>query len=116
MKCKYHNCKNEVVIGIHKHKQFCCNKCKNKYCVTKRRKQIKAMAVEYKGGKCEKCGYNKCIMALHFHHRNPAEKSFAISNEPHTRSWARTKAEVDKCDLLCANCHSEVEYELYSHN
>lgn len=44
--------------------------------VKKFRKQNKKRAVEYKGGKCGKCGYKKCISALDFHHLNPAEKTF----------------------------------------
>lgn len=41
---------------------------------------LKHKLVEYKGGKCEKCGYNKCEGALHFHHINPDEKDFTISH------------------------------------
>ena len=75
--------------------------------VTKRRKKLKEMAVEYKGGKCEHCGYSKCIAAFDFHHSDPTEKDFAVSQKGHTRSWERVKQELDKCILLCANCHRE---------
>jgi transcription elongation factor Elf1 len=77
--------------------------------VAERRRLIKQKAIDYKGGKCEICGYNKCSRALSFHHRNPAEKDFNISLRGHSRSWDRVKAELDKCVLLCANCHMEVE-------
>ena len=70
------------------------------------RKKLKEKAVEYKGGKCIKCGYNNYIGALEFHHRDPKEKDFSIGQ--YTYSWERVKAELDKCDLLCANCHREV--------
>lgn len=63
-------------------------------------------AIEYKGGKCKECGYNKCYGALHFHHRNPGEKEFGWA-QLKCRSWQSIKKELDKCDLLCANCHSE---------
>ena len=79
-----------------------------KAAVSKRRKKIKQMAVEYKGGKCESCGYNKCIDALDFHHVNEKEKEFGLSQSGLTRSWERTKKESDKCVLVCANCHREI--------
>lgn len=70
------------------------------------RKRVKLKLVEYKGGKCEICGYNKCIRALGFHHRNPAEKDFSISGK--SLSFDRLKIEVDKCILVCSNCHTEI--------
>lgn len=63
---------------------------------------------EYMGGKCQICGYNKCSRALTFHHINPKEKSFGISARGFTRSWDKIKKELDKCILLCSNCHMEV--------
>lgn len=65
------------------------------------------MSVDYLGGKCNRCGYNKCIDALDFHHINPKEKDFNFSENGHCRSWERVKKELDKCELLCANCHRE---------
>lgn len=67
-------------------------------------RKIKAYLVEYKGGKCELCGYNKCIDALHFHHPDD-NKEFGISATFH--SIEDYKKEVDKCRLLCSNCHAE---------
>jgi len=87
-------------------KGFRCRKCIVD-AVTKRRKKVKEMAVAYKGGKCQTCGFDRSLAALTFHHRNPDEKSFTISGYGHCRSWAKVKAELDKCDLLCANCHAE---------
>lgn len=82
----------------------------NKQAVIKRRKKLKKLAVEYKGSKCIKCGYDKCIEALEFHHINPNEKSFGISSKGLTRSWEILKIELDKCILVCSNCHREIEY------
>jgi hypothetical protein len=68
--------------------------------------------VEYKGGKCMRCGYNKCINALEFHHKNPDEKEFTLS---HLKNYSFTKIirdELDKCELVCANCHREIHFEL----
>lgn len=76
-------------------------------CVTNRRRfSLKEKAIEYLGGKCIDCGYNKCIQALEFDHKNPKEKEFAISGN-HCLSWETIKLELDKCVLRCANCHRE---------
>ena len=58
-----------------------------------------------------KCGYNKYPEVLEFHHRNPAEKLFNISLKWHCRSWERVRTEIEKCDLICANCHRETHVE-----
>ena len=80
---------------------------KNVSYVQNRRKKIKEMAITYKGGACEECGYNKCYEALEFHHLDPAEKDFSIGSKGYTRSWDKVKKELDKCAMLCANCHRE---------
>jgi hypothetical protein len=79
--------------------------------VVRWRRNMKLKAVEYLGGKCFRCGYSKCVRALSFHHRDPNTKEFGIA-QPTTKSWERVKAELDKCDLLCMNCHMEVEEEI----
>lgn len=76
--------------------------------VQRRRKKIKEKAIEYKGGKCEICGYNKCLSALEFHHKNKQDKSFGISEKGITYSWEVVKKELDKCICVCANCHREI--------
>ena len=71
----------------------------------------KAMAVEYKGGKCQRCGYNTCLAALEFHHENPKDKKFTLtSRELANRTWKKCLVELDKCKLVCANCHREIQY------
>jgi len=86
-----------------------CKKCRTE-AVTKRRKKLKKLAVEYKGGKCSICGYNKCIEALQFHHLDPNVKDFGLSSHGLTRSWKKIKDELDKCVLVCSNCHAELHY------
>jgi 5-methylcytosine-specific restriction endonuclease McrA len=86
---------------------FRCNKCAVE-AVQRRRNKLKAMALEYKGGQCEICGYSKCSNALVFHHKNPHDKDFGIAHKGYTRAWKKVKSELDKCLLLCANCHAEV--------
>ena len=72
------------------------------------------MAVDHKGGKCQICGYGRCIDALEFHHTYSSKKDFGISNKGYTRSWKRVKEELDKCTLICANCHRELHSKVSS--
>ncbi len=76
--------------------------------VRRRRKKIRQMAIDYKGGKCQICGYDRCDEAMEFHHLSGNKKDFGISQRGYTRSWNRVKVELDKCIMLCANCHHEV--------
>jgi 5-methylcytosine-specific restriction endonuclease McrA len=82
-----------------------CKKCHNLES-TYAKKRHKQIAVDYLGGSCISCGYNKCLDALEFHHKNPLEKDFSIGKFP--MRIERLKKELDKCDLLCANCHREI--------
>lgn len=84
-----------------------CLKCEAE-AVQRRRDKVKLMSIAYKGGKCQCCGYNKYVGALEFHHINSEEKDFGISAKGYTRSWERVKEELDKCILVCANCHREI--------
>ncbi len=76
--------------------------------VSRRRKKLREMARDYKGNKCMICGYDKCARALSFHHIDPAKKEFDLSSKGLTRSWEKIKMEIEKCVLICANCHMEV--------
>jgi len=79
--------------------------------VTNWRRRAKKKLVEYKGGKCIICDYNKCIKALEFHHINPKDKSFRInSNTMLSHSNKDIIKELSKCILLCSNCHRELHY------
>jgi hypothetical protein len=65
--------------------------------------------IRMRGGKCEKCQYGKCVAALHFHHRDPATKLFGLATTTlQSGPWEEILKEAAKCDLLCANCHSEI--------
>lgn len=65
--------------------------------------------VQYMGGCCANCGYNKCYEALEFHHLDPSSKEFNISRTAITSTnWGTICAELDKCIMLCSNCHREV--------
>jgi transcription elongation factor Elf1 len=76
--------------------------------VAKRRKKLKELALDLKGNKCYFCGYAKCTRALNFHHLNPSKKDFGLAQKGWTRSWAKIKEELEKCILVCANCHMEI--------
>lgn len=88
-----------------------CRQCMIEY-DSEKRHRIKRKLVEYKGGKCEICGYDKCLNALDFHHRNPEEKEFNLNSANYTRPLDVLYKEVDKCILVCSNCHREIHYEL----
>lgn len=94
-----------------KQKKFCSKNCQVIVYVTKHRQKIKRKAVEYKGGKCEICGYNKNIWSLAFHHIDPSKKDFSISDSGNSYGWESVKKEIDKCILVCLNCHGEIHYE-----
>lgn len=70
------------------------------------RRKTKERLVKYKGGKCEVCSYDKCLNALEFHHLSSNEKDFQISGK--SLSFEKLKKEVDKCVLVCSNCHKEI--------
>jgi hypothetical protein len=103
-----------------KQTKFCSIKCKakglfnqykNSQYQKKRGIEKKNFLIEKKGGSCQVCGYNKCIRALTFHHRNPDEKLYTLdmSSLCH-RSWKSILKEAEKCDLLCMNCHMELHH------
>lgn len=88
-----------------KRKQSYCKECFNAYCVS-RWIQRKKDAVHYKGGKCKDCGYCKNYGSLEFHHLDPKTKDFEWV-KLRLKGWKRITEELDKCDLLCRNCHGE---------
>jgi len=115
--CKICNKEYDYVPGTGCSKNL-CHSCR----VVARTKRLKKEAVEYKGGKCSICGYNKCLSALDFHHVNPEEKEINFSNAWNKTSKEKIKQEIDKCILVCSNCHREIhdkdfipleEYEKY---
>lgn len=83
----------------------------NQACVLRQRrlKQERKLAlVERLGGCCSECRYDKCLWALEFHHVDPTTKSFLINGTRlANKRMDELVQEVDKCILLCANCHRE---------
>lgn len=86
-----------------------CKKCTGLQSVERQRK-LKQMAIDYKGGCCQikDCGYNKYNGALEFHHLDPNEKDFNIGAMKSYTFGDKVKKELDKCILVCSNCHREI--------
>jgi hypothetical protein len=74
------------------------------------RRETKQLLVEQKGGKCSKCGYDKCIAALDFHHPDGEEK-LDRSLLMNIRSLDKVLKDAKPLVLLCANCHREEHYQ-----
>jgi hypothetical protein len=87
---------------------FRCLACRSE-AVSRRRRAVKEALVAAAGGRCALCGYARSPAALQFHHLEPMKKAFGISGRGLTRALETARAEVEKCVLLCATCHAEVE-------
>ncbi len=85
-----------------------CRRCRID-AVTRWRRRAKEILVAEAGGRCQLCGYDRCIAALQFHHRDPATKRFGLGSRGLARSIESLREEAAKCVLLCSNCHVEVE-------
>ncbi len=84
----------------------------SKYETTQRwRIKTKLKIIEYAGGKCQSCGYNKCLSNLAFHHIY--DKYLNVSTMINkTYSIDLIINEVNKCILVCHNCHGEIHQGL----
>jgi hypothetical protein len=91
-----------------------CKKCtykKGRESLERKYTSRKQEAIKLKGGCCEKCGYKKNYAALCFHHKDPSTKSFGIDGRNlRMRKWELIEKEINKCSLLCHNCHMEEHY------
>lgn len=84
-----------------------CKRCAGE-AVTRRLQKVKRILVEEAGGCCAVCGYKRCMVNLHFHHVDPATKSFTMSVAS-GKGLGKLREEAKKCVLVCANCHGEIE-------
>jgi transposase len=104
--CRRHGESRFVLEGRNAYR---CTRCRSE-AVTAWRRRTKRRLVEERGGACERCGFSASVAALQFHHPDPSAKEFGVSNKGGVISFARLKAEADKCMLVCANCHAEIEW------
>lgn len=78
--------------------------CKSHY-KSEQRKQRWEFIIQMKGGCCQRCGISYHYSVYDLHHRDPTKKEFSIGLDIGNVSFERLIEEVDKCDLLCSNCH-----------
>jgi len=103
--CKHHGVTEFVLREQKTRKVMRCRKCAVD-AVSRRRKNLKIKAINFKGNVCFDCGLRSEFPAVYdFHHLDPNEKEFSISRNGATRSWDKVKKEIEKCILLCSNCH-----------
>ena len=98
--------------------KYCSRECKNEYlnqslqsyeAQQERGRIRKIQLIGLSGNRCGNCGYNKNFAALEFHHTDPATKSFQLDlRSLSNRRWEAILGEVEKCQLLCSNCHAEL--------
>lgn len=102
-------------------KMYCSNTCKQKHHYDRVKEQTntyhsqtiraykrKIFLIDFLGGSCKMCGYNKNISAMEFHHRDPNVKEGQLDIRTlSNRSMDYIMSEISKCDLLCSNCHRE---------
>ena len=80
-----------------------CKTCFSQYCM-QRWIKIKVRAIDYLGGKCEDCGKKYPTPVYDFHHKDPTQKEYTWQ-KLRLRAWKSIEKELDKCELLCSNCH-----------
>lgn len=92
------------------HKHTICGKCHLKYTHDLGREKRKK-ALDFLGGKCTICGFNKYHCSLEIHHLDPNKKDVGFTNYRYWK-WSRIENELAGCVLLCSNCHSALHYGL----
>jgi transposase-like protein len=106
LRCRHHGETDFYVEPQNAH--YKCKRCRKER-VAEKRRELKDRLVREAGGRCVLCGYDRCLGALEFHHRDRKTKLFGIAMKGRTKSFEKLLAEARKCALLCANCHAEVE-------
>lgn len=104
--------------------KFCSRTCKNADTNHRHQNYLSQQArgmerkrrlVAEAGAECSRCGYDRNLAALTWHHMDPATKLFSLDlRSLSNRSEADIRQEVAKCILLCANCHAEAHWPRFS--
>jgi hypothetical protein len=110
LECRHHGLTD---FYVHHSGQYHCKRCRTDR-VARWRRNAKRRLLQEAGGCCAICGYDTTPAALHFHHLDPAKKSFGLAMRGQTRSFEKLREEARKCVLLCGNCHVEVELGIAS--
>ena len=88
---------------------YYCNSCSKRRISNRktRSKRLKQKAVEYSGGECSDCGFTTNHLSVYeFHHEKVSDKENTIGKMiKRAQTWDRIRCELDKCVMLCANCH-----------
>lgn len=91
---------------------YVCKRCAANYfksfAATRRKTLFQRIMKNLKVNGCAICGYNECNEALDFHHVNPWRKKFKINMTNLYHSNLDMETELNKCMLLCKNCHTEI--------
>ena len=103
-------CGKEGKENFYSSAKYQCKTCWNKRTIKTGQEKVSALKIEY-GGKCTQCGYDRCLDALEFHHIDPLEKEFHLG-ERRGISIDLLRKELDKCILVCRNCHTEIHYKM----
>ena len=113
-----HECARHGLVEFHLYgdgnrgPRYRCRRCGGE-AVTRRHRQMRRLLVEEAGGACCVCGYDRCMLNLHFHHVDPSKKTLEMGMG-RGRSLAAFREEAKKCIVVCANCHGEIETGLTS--
>jgi len=110
MKYQCRTCSTTGEENFYKTARYQCKACWNKRTAQTGKDKIKDIKLEY-GGKCSRCGYNTCLDALEFHHTDPSIKEFHLGERRGLRIDT-LRAELNKCILVCRNCHTELHFEM----
>ena len=105
MECALPGCDGKV---YRTNKRYCSKTCAKTAECKRYRNRIKSACVKAKGGKCQGCGYDKCLTALDFHHKDKTKKERALSDMIGRISINAIGIELKKCVLVCSNCHREI--------
>lgn len=110
-KCKYYLCRSLVYISSESWsiEGYCTKKCKYKSDLVSKRHESKNKIFDYIGDKCVRCGVDD-RRVLCFHHVDPDQKKFDIAKKVNLE-FSLLKIELDKCVVLCENCHAIVHIE-----
>lgn len=87
-----------------------CKKCHSEYCKRRYHNNKITLDIIKKETKCKKCGYDRCVEALEYHHKEPNEKIDEVSKLATHYNLNDGLLEIEKCVLLCANCHREFHF------